>query len=85
MRDLIATGLFAALGFLLGFFYTRTMRVVDKLPERYASKDDCREFRLKCSHDKGADRGEMMERMGRIESKIDRLIERLLSEAARGA
>jgi len=84
MYEMVATGLFAALGFLLGYFYTRTMRLVDRLPDTYAKKDDCREFRLKCSRDHGADKGELMERMGRIESKIDRLVERVLSTGARG-
>lgn len=78
MKELILPPLLAALGFFLGYFYTRTMRLAERLPEDYATKDDCRTFRLECHHGLEYDRTEMRQRMERIEAKLDRLIESLL-------
>jgi len=67
----------AALGFVLGFFFMRAMRVADKLPERYVTKQDCRGLRTDCRRGLDAGRGELLERMDRIEAKLDRLAERM--------
>lgn len=68
-----------ALGFMIGFFYTRTMGMADRLPELYMTKEECRGDRDVCRHYHARDRDELMERIDRIESKLDRLIERLMS------
>jgi len=78
MHELVSSPLLAALGFFLGYFYTRTMRLAEKLPEDYATKEDCRTFRVECHHALEYDRTEMRQRMERIESKLDRLTESLL-------
>ncbi len=68
----------AVVGFFLGYFYTRTMRLAERLPHDYTAKDDCRTFRLECHRGLESDRAELIERMERIESKVDRLIEVVL-------
>ena len=78
MPEWLVTPMLAALGFFLGFFYTRTMRLAEKLPEGYTTKEDCRVFRLECHRGTENDRAEILERMVRMESKIDRLIESML-------
>ncbi|MBI5189104.1 MAG: hypothetical protein HZA22_00320 [Nitrospirae bacterium] len=78
MKELLTSPLLAALGFFLGYFYTRTMRLAEKLPEDYATKDDCRTYRVECHHGLEYDRTEMRQRMERIEAKLDRLIESML-------
>lgn len=79
MLQWAATVALGALGFMLGFFYTRTMGVADRLPELYVTKEECRGDRGMCRHYITRERDELMERIDRIESKLDRLIERLLT------
>jgi len=82
MDTWLATPLLTALGFFLGFFYTRTMRLAERLPKDYSSRDDCRTFRLECHRGLEQDRAELLERIGRIESKLDRIIESLIQAGA---
>lgn len=83
MPDWMEAAVIGALGFLLVYFYTRTMGLAGSLPERYVSKDGCRGDREMCMHYQARERDELIERIDRIESKLDRLIERLM--AAEGA
>ena len=78
MFEWLTTALLAMLGFLAGFFYTRTMGLATRLPEVYMTKEDCRGFRTECRRGREQDRGELLERMDRIEAKLDRLTEGLL-------
>lgn len=73
----ISVGL-AVLGFLLSFFYTRTVRMADNLPEKYITKQDCIQFRNDCRHTRDLGRDEVLQRFDRLEAKVDRLSERLL-------
>lgn len=68
----------AALGFILGFFYTRTVRMADNLPEKYMTKQDCLQLRNECRHTRDLGREEVLQRLDRLEAKVDRLSERLL-------
>jgi len=72
------TALLAALGYLLGHLFTRAMRLSDEFPARYATKDDCKGFRMECSRDSEQEKAELIRRMERIEAKLDRLVENLL-------
>jgi len=74
---LISSGL-AVLGFLMGFFYTRTVKMADNLPERYMTKQDCIQLRNDCRHTRDLGREEVLQRFDRLEAKVDRLSERLL-------
>lgn len=78
MLEMILPPLVAALGFLLGFYFTRTMKVADNLPEKYMSKDDCGQIRSHCQHLRDVGREEILARFDRLETKVDRLSERLL-------
>ncbi len=78
MREWLVDPVLAALGFFMGYFYTRTMRLAERLPHDYMAKDDCRTFRLECHRGLETDRAELLERMERIESKVDRVIEGML-------
>jgi len=78
MQDWFTTVLLAMVGFMAGLFYTRTVGLATKLPEAYMTKDDCRGFRSECRRGHELDRGEILERMDRIEGKLDRLMENLL-------
>ena len=75
MEGWLTVPVLAVLGFFLGYFYTRTMRLAERLPEEYASKEDCRAYRLECHHAQESDRLALLERMDRMESKLDRIIE----------
>ena len=68
----------AGLGFVLGYFYTRTMKLAVYLPERYVNKDDCASARHDCGHGRDVGREEVMGRFDRLEAKVDRLAEMLL-------
>jgi len=74
---LITSGL-AVLGFLLGFFYTRIVKMADNLPEKYMTKQDCLQHRNDCRHTRDLGREEVLQRLDRLEAKVDRLSERLL-------
>ena len=78
MLDLLSVALLSTACFMAGFFYTRTMGLLSRLPEVYMTKDDCRGFRSDCHRGLELDRGELLERMDQIKSKLDRLIENLL-------
>ena len=77
MAESMAMPALAALGFLLGFFYTRTMRLAEGLPEKYMAKDDCLRQRKECRHAHEVGREEVLQRLERMEIKVDRLLERL--------
>jgi len=68
----------AVLGFILGFFYTRTVKMADNLPEKYMTKQDCFQLRNDCRHTRDLGREEVLQRFDRLEAKVDRLSERLL-------
>jgi len=82
MPESLDMPLLAALGFLLGFFFTRTMRAADNLPEKYTTKEDCRNIRSECRRGMEIDREELLELINRIEAKLDRLIENHLRTGA---
>jgi len=84
MSDWLVVPLLASVGFLTGYFYTRTMGLASKLPEVYMTKTDCRSLRSECRRGLELDRGELLERMDRIESKLDRLMESLLRAGGGG-
>ncbi len=77
MLEWIIAPALGALGFLLGFFYTRTVRLADALPEKYMRKEDCVLIRRDCQHIRDLGREEVLQRLDRLDSKIDRLSERL--------
>lgn len=79
MQGWVSVSALGALGFVLGYFYTRTMRLAVKLPEFYVTKEECKSGRGLCRHYLGRERDELLERIDRIETKLDRLIERVLS------
>lgn len=79
MQGWVTVSLLGALGFVLGYFYTRTMRLSVKLPELYVTKEECKGDRELCRHFLGRERDELLERIDRIEFKLDRLIERILA------
>lgn len=76
--DWLTSSMTAALGFLLVFFYSRTMKAADQAPEKFVSKNDCAGVRSECRHNNDLWRDEVLQRLGRMESKMDRLAERLL-------
>ena len=65
-----------ALAFFLMWFYARTMRALEALPERYMPRADCVQARSDCRHDREVGREEILDRLARIEEKVDRLSER---------
>ena len=76
MPDWLLSPLLTALGFALGFFYTRTMRLAETLPAKYVAKDDCMAIRQECLHFRDNGRDEVLQRLERLETKMDRLSER---------
>ena len=74
---LVSSGL-AVLGFFLGFFYTRTVKMTDNLPDKYMTKQDCFQLRSDCRHTRDLGREEVLQRFDRLEAKVDRLSDRLL-------
>ena len=73
----------AALGFFLGYFYTRSMRFVDRVPERYMTKEDCTHIRAACQHIRDLGREEVLQRLDRLEDKMDRLIQMVFGQVAK--
>ncbi len=69
----------AAVGFLLAFFYSRTMRATDQAPEKYMSKHDCETTRIECRRNNELWRDEVLQRLERMESKMDRMSERIFA------
>jgi len=82
MPEWVTRPLLTALGFMLGFFYMRTVGLAVKLPERYTTKDDCRLTRDECRHWRDIGRTELIERFDRLEGKLDRLTEGILTRDA---
>ncbi len=80
MPDWFLSPVLTALGFALGFFYTRTMRLAETLPARYTAKDDCQAIRQECQHVRDTARDEVLQRLDRLETKMDRLSERFLGK-----
>ena len=78
MQDWFLSPILTALGFALGFFYTRTMRLAETLPARYMAKEDCQAIRQECQHVRDTAREEVLQRLERLEAKMDRIAERLL-------
>lgn len=78
MIEYFVPSLLAVLGFVMGFFYTRTVRMADNLPEKYMTKQDCFQLRSDCRHTRDVGRDEVLQRFDRLEAKVDRLSERLL-------
>jgi len=74
----LTLALIAALGFVLGYFYTRTMRLTEKIPAEYVRREECKTDRNECRRVVERDRTELIRRVVRIETKLDRLIERLM-------
>ena len=70
----------AALGFLLGFFYTRTNKKIDEIPTTYMSKQDCLQIRGECLHMRDTSRQEILDRFDRMEDKFDELTATLLKK-----
>jgi len=68
----------AALGFILGYFYVRTMRMIERLPADYVRREECKTDRNECRRVVERDRSELIRRVVRIENKLDRLLEKLL-------
>jgi hypothetical protein len=79
MKGVVVVTVLGALGFVLGYFYTRTVRLAARLPEEYMSKSQCSMDRDLCRHYQNRERDELLTRIERIEEKLDRLIERLIS------
>ena len=67
-----------ALAFVLSYFYARTMRVIEGLPEKYMPRADCVQARTDCRHDRDIGREEVLGRLARIEEKVDRVSETVL-------
>jgi hypothetical protein len=78
MVEYFMPSVLAVLGFIMGFFYTRTVRMADNLPEKYMTKQDCLQLRSDCRHTRDLGREEVLQRLDRLEAKVDRLSERLL-------
>ncbi|MGA2193082.1 MAG: hypothetical protein ABSG42_06875 [Nitrospirota bacterium] len=78
MTEWMVSPLLTALGFLMGFFYTRTMKMSYAIPEKYMNKTDCLQLRSDCLHMRDLAREEVLQRLDRLETKMDRLSERLL-------
>jgi len=51
-----------ALAFVLSYFYARTMRVIEGLPEKYMPRADCVQARTDCRHDRDIGREEVLGR-----------------------
>ena len=85
MQDLILPSVLAALGFFLGFFYTRTMKLADRIHEKYLGRDECRQFRADCRSEREPGREEVLRRLQRLEDKMDRLTEMVMGERVRDA
>lgn len=79
MLEWLISPLLAALGFLLGFFYTRTVKLSDALPEKYMRREDCVLIRKDCQHIRDLGREEVLQRLDRLDTKMDRLSERLIN------
>ncbi len=77
--DWLTRVLAAAVGFLLAFFYSRTMRVADQAPEKYMGRHDCETTRIECRHNNELWRDEVLQRLERMESKMDRMAERIFT------
>jgi len=78
MQDLVSVTVLGSFGFVLGYFYTRTVRMASKLPELYMSKTQCSTDMELFRHYLNRERDELLIRIERIEEKLDRLIERFL-------
>ncbi len=85
MQEYILPSVLAALGFFLGFFYTRTMKLADGIHEKYLERDECRQFRADCRRERGPGREEVLRRLQRLEDKMDRLTEMVMGEKAHDA
>ncbi|MHB8174377.1 MAG: hypothetical protein ACYDFU_07980 [Nitrospirota bacterium] len=70
----------AAVGFLFAFFYSRTMRAADQAPEKYVSKHDCETTRSECRRNNEFWRDEVLQRLERMELKMDRVVERISAQ-----
>ena len=69
----------AAVGCLLAFFYSHTMRAADEAPEKYMSRHDCETTRIECRHNNELWRDDVLQRLERMESKMDRMAERIVA------
>lgn len=78
MPEWLVSPLLAALGFLLGFFYTRTVKLSDALPDKYMRREDCIMSRKECRHIRDLGREEILQRLDRLDTKMDRLSERVI-------
>jgi hypothetical protein len=67
------------LGFLLGYFFTRTNKKLDGL-SAYMTKADCESTRKTCLHYRERDKDEVLDNLCNVEGKLDRLIEWLLEQ-----
>ncbi|HEY3347638.1 MAG TPA: hypothetical protein VGK71_08460 [Nitrospirota bacterium] len=81
MPDWFVALLVPALGFLLGFFYTRTMRAADSMPEKYMTKSDCLQCRRDCQRMRDMTREDIFQRLDKFDEKLDRLFELLMGWA----
>jgi hypothetical protein len=78
MSEWLISPLLAALGFFLGFFYTRTVKLSDALPDKYMRREDCVMIRRDCQHIRDMGREEVLARLDRLDTKMDRLSERVI-------
>lgn len=85
MQGIILPSALAALGFFLGFFYTRTMKLADGIHEKYLGRDECRQFRADCRREREPGREEVLRRLQRMEDKMDRLTEMVMGEKVQDA
>ena len=78
--DWLTQEMAAAIGFVLAFFYARTMRAADQAPEKYVGKHDCETTRSECRHNNELWRDEVLQRLERMETKMDSMAERIFAQ-----
>jgi tetrahydromethanopterin S-methyltransferase subunit G len=73
----LVTGIIVAVA---GYFFHRYNKSADELPEKYVSKIDCREIRSECRKTHDSSRKDLLDRLDRIETKLDNFMAKLIDD-----